>query len=115
MIDRRNCDHCIFHDGHCRRWDCKYISRESAETLFEKSGLVCNIKFDEDKLKEICDRALEKIKDELIENIGKMRAEIENIDTYRYACVDDIEMIININQYRRNVQRIIDKYTEGSL
>ena len=36
MIDRRNCDDCIFHDGHCRRWDCKHISRESAETLLER-------------------------------------------------------------------------------
>ena len=36
MIDRRKCDDCIFHDGRCTRWDCKYIGREAAEEAYEK-------------------------------------------------------------------------------
>ena len=37
MIDRRKCDDCIFHDGRCTRWDCKYIGREVAEKAYEES------------------------------------------------------------------------------
>ena len=37
MIDRRKCNDCIFHDGRCTRWDCKYIGREVAEKAYEES------------------------------------------------------------------------------
>ena len=35
FIDR-DCGNCIFHDGRCTRWDCKYISREEAEKALEQ-------------------------------------------------------------------------------
>lgn len=31
MKDERPCDKCIFHDGNCKRWDCKPITRSEAE------------------------------------------------------------------------------------
>ena len=40
MVDRRNCDDCIFHDGSCKRWDCRYISRERAENAINKLNQV---------------------------------------------------------------------------
>ena len=40
MVDRRNCDDCIFHDGNCKRWDCRHISRERAENAINKLNQV---------------------------------------------------------------------------
>ena len=31
MKDERPCYKCIFHDGNCKRWDCKPITRSEAE------------------------------------------------------------------------------------
>ena len=36
MTDERNCGDCIFHDEHCTRWDCRYISRKRAQTAIDK-------------------------------------------------------------------------------
>ena len=31
MKDERPCYKCIFHDGNCKRWDCRPITRNEAE------------------------------------------------------------------------------------
>lgn len=44
MVDKRNCADCIYHDEHCIRWDCRYISRNRAETVIDKlNGIVADL------------------------------------------------------------------------
>ena len=44
MTNTRNCADCIFHDGHCTKWSCRYISRERAETAIDKlNGIVADL------------------------------------------------------------------------
>jgi len=55
MIDRRNCADCIFHDEHCTKWSCRYISRERAETAIDKLNSIVADLVKLSDLKELVD------------------------------------------------------------
>lgn len=104
MIDRQNCENCIFRDGRCIRRDCKYISRKCAEILYDGSGLICNFTFNKDDLKEICDKAVERVRDEFVttEDIKLMWDEIEG-----FLAEEGFG-----ESYRNPILNIIEKYTK---
>lgn len=41
MKDERPCNECIFHDNTCTRWECKPITRQTAEKMFDKILELC--------------------------------------------------------------------------
>lgn len=55
MTDQRNCGECIFHDEHCTRWDCRYISRKRAETAIDRLNSIVTDLVKLSDLKELVD------------------------------------------------------------
>lgn len=50
-FNERVCDDCIFHDERCTRWDCKCITRESADKIIEGvENAISEISAEKDKM-----------------------------------------------------------------